>query len=416
MSVVGLITEYNPFHKGHEYHINKAKELTGADNTVVIMSGNFVQRGTPAFMDKHTRASIALNHGADLVLELPLPFSCSSAEYFALAAVSLLNRTGVVDYICFGAETDNLSLLEEIASILVNAKIDDAHPLNILIKENLKSGLSYATSRAFALCELCNNEDINTIIEQPNNILAIEYLKALKLINSNIKPYALKRTISTYHDSRDNDYMYSASSLRKNIDNDDSIKTLFDFENIYKEKYKITYPISEDDFDTIMATKLIENLHSNVDFGIYNNIDEQLANKIIKTLRNNSYRGWNDFCMMLKSKNIAYTSISRGLLSILLDIKKDDFKKYLDNNMCNFVRILGFNKASSNILNSIKNNSSLTLIGQLSEINDNLDLNEIDLNMINKSILADEFYNSIVKLKYSTDIPNEYKRKLIIKS
>ena len=416
MSVVGLITEYNPFHKGHEYHISKAKELTGADNTVVIMSGNFVQRGTPAFMDKHTRASIALNHGADLVLELPLPFSCSSAEYFALAAVSLLDRTGVVDYICFGAETDNLSLLEEIASILVNAKIDDAHPLNILIKENLKSGLSYATSRAFALCELCNNEDINTIIEQPNNILAIEYLKALKLINSNIKPYVLKRTISTYHDSRDNDYMYSASSLRKNIDNDDSIKTLFDFENIYKEKYKVTYPISEDDFDTIMATKLIENLHSNVDLSIYNNIDEQLANKIIKTLRNNSYSGWNDFCMMLKSKNIAYTSISRGLLSILLDIKKDDFKKYLDNNICNFVRILGFNKASSNILNSIKNNSSLTLIGQLSEINDNLDLNEIDLNMINKSILADEFYNSIVKLKYSTDIPNEYKRKLIIKS
>jgi predicted nucleotidyltransferase len=210
--------------------------------------------------------------------------------------------------------------------------------------------------------------------------------------------------------------MYSASSLRKNIDNDDSIKTLFDFENIYKEKYKVTYPISEDDFDTIMATKLIENLHSNVDLSIYNNIDEQLANKIIKTLRNNSYSGWNDFCMMLKSKNIAYTSISRGLLSILLDIKKDDFKKYLDNNICNFVRILGFNKASSNILNSIKNNSSLTLIGQLSEINDNLDLNEIDLNMINKSILADEFYNSIVKLKYSTDIPNEYKRKLIIKS
>lgn len=416
MSVVGLITEYNPFHKGHEYHISKAKELTGADNTVVIMSGNFVQRGTPAFMDKHTRASIALNHGADLVLELPLPFSCSSAEYFALAAVSLLDRTGVVDYICFGAETDNLSLLEEIASILVNAKIDDAHPLNILIKENLKTGLSYATSRAFALCKLCNNEDIKTIIEQPNNILAIEYLKALKLINSNIKPYVLKRTISTYHDSRDNDYMYSASSLRKNIDNDDSIKTLFDFENIYKEKYKITYPISEDDFDTIMATKLIENLHSNVDLSIYNNIDEQLANKIIKTLINNSYRGWNDFCMMLKSKNIAYTSISRGLLSILLDIKKDDFKKYLDNNICNFVRILGFNKASSNILNSIKNNSSLTLIGQLSEINDNLDLNEIDLNMINKSILADEFYNSIVKLKYSTDIPNEYKRKLIIKS
>ena len=138
MSVVGLITEYNPFHKGHEYHIKMAKELTGADHAIVVMSGNYVQRGTPAFMDKYTRASIALNHGADLILELPLPFSCSSAEYFALAAVSILDKTGIIDSICFGAETDDLNLLSEIATLLVEAKTNTNHPLNSLIKENIK--------------------------------------------------------------------------------------------------------------------------------------------------------------------------------------------------------------------------------------------------------------------------------------
>ena len=125
MNVVGLITEYNPFHKGHEYHITKAKELTGANHAVVIMSGNYVQRGTPAFMNKHDRTEIALKHGADLVLELPLPFSCSSAEYFALAAVSVLHKTGIVDSICFGAETDDLDLLKKIAYILPFRFISD---------------------------------------------------------------------------------------------------------------------------------------------------------------------------------------------------------------------------------------------------------------------------------------------------
>lgn len=413
MSVVGLITEYNPFHKGHEYHINKAKELTGAEHAIVVMSGNYVQRGTPAFMDKYTRASIALNHGADLILELPLPFSCSSAEYFASAAVSILDKAGIIDSICFGAETDDLNTLTMIANLLADAKVNSNHPINTLIKENLKTGLSYAASRASALCELCDNKDINTIMEQPNNILAIEYLKAIKLLNSKIKPYLLKRTLASYHDTNGNNHMYSASTLRKAFNEDISLDEIFTFDETYKAKYNVTYPITERDFDTIIASKLLENLYQNIDLTTYNNIDEQLANKIIKTIKEHGYNGWNDFCMLLKSKNIAYTSICRGLLSILLDIKKYDFNKYLDTGICNYARILGFKKQASSLLNLIKNNSSLTLVGQLSEINDNPKLSEDDLNMINKSIYADELYNSIIKLKYSTDVPNEYRRKII---
>lgn len=414
MSVVGLITEYNPFHKGHEYHINMAKELTGAKHAIIVMSGNYVQRGTPAFMDKYTRTSIALNHGADLIFELPLPFSCSSAEYFALAAVSILDKTGIVDSICFGAETDDLTTLNLIASLLVEAKSNTSHPLNELIKENIKSGMSYAASRSNALCQFLEDENIKNIVEQPNNILAIEYLKAINLLNSNIKPFVLKRTIASYHDVADNNHMYSASSLRKSFNDTLSQNDIFKFDSLYKDKYNVSYPIYESDFDAIIATKLLENVYKDIDLTIYNNIDKQLANKIIKTTKDFGYKGWNDFCMTLKSKNIAYTSICRGLLSILVDIRKYEFDRYLDNNICNYARILGFKKSSNSLLNLIKNNSKLVLIGQLSEVNDNLELSIDDINMINKSVFADELYNSVVRLKFSTDIPNEYRRKIII--
>lgn len=415
MNVVGLITEYNPFHKGHEYHIAKAKELTGANHAVIIMSGNYVQRGTPAFMNKHNRTEIALKHGADLVLELPLPFSCSSAEYFALAAVSILHKTGIVDSICFGAETDDLDLLKRIAHILTDAKNTSTHPINDLIKKYMKNGMSYASARAMALCEFIDNEDIKSIIEQPNNILAIEYLKALIMLNSHIKPFLLKRTISTYHDISTNDYMYSASSLRKGFNDEQYLDTISNFDDIYKENYKCSYPIAENDFDYIVAVKLTEKIHSDTSLTIHSNIDEQLANKIINTYKEYGYKGFNEFCMTLKSKNLAYTSICRGLLAILLDIKKSDINEYLNNNICNFVKILGFKKSSSNLLSQIKDKSNLTIIGQLSEMQNDDTLNDIDRKMINKSILADEIYNSVVRIKYSSEIPNEYRRQLIVK-
>ena len=415
MSVVGLITEYNPFHKGHEYHIKKAKELTGATNSLVIMSGNYVQRGTPAFLDKYSRTSIALNHDADLVFELPLPFSCSSAEYFALSAVTILNKTGIVDYICFGAETDNLTLLESIAKTLIDAKSHDDHQLNILIKDLLKTGLNYASARSLALCDYFKDNTIDDIVNKPNNILAIEYLKALITLNSSIKPVLLKRTNASYHHNTSNDYMYSASSVRSNIENNDTLTALWDFDDIYKTNYNVTYPITENDFNNILAEKLIFNIHNNIDLSIYNNIDKDLANRITKIFKENSFKSWNDFAMKIKNKNITYTAISRGLLSILLGIKQCDFDEYLDNNICNFVRILGFNTSSSHLLNQIKNVGQITTYGQLSEINENANLNATDKKLINQSIYADELYNTVASLKFDTEIPSEYRRKIIIK-
>lgn len=427
MSTVGLITEYNPFHMGHEYHIKKAKELTGADNVVVIMSGNYVQRGTPAFMDKHTRTGIALNHGADIVFELPVPFSCSSAELFAISAVTLLDKMGIIDYICFGCECDNLKLLNDISLVLADAKNDSTHKLNSIIKEFLKCGESYASARSLALCayfeECCNNTDvaaIKDIISQPNNILAIEYLKSLKLIGSHIKPVPLKRTAASYHDNAENDFMYSASSVRNIIfdtlsgsSGNNSVRRLSSFDSIYKEALYKTFPISEEDFSLILGEKLLSYMASGANLTDFTGVDSQLANRINNVLDSRPFTGWKTFAETVKTKNIAYTAVSRALLSLLLGIKKSSLEEYLSNNIVSYVRLLGFKPSASPLLKQIKENDMLTIIGQLSEIKSS-SLNDTDRKLLSHSIYCDELYNTVVRTKYHTDIPGEYRRKITV--
>ncbi len=419
MNIVGLITEYNPFHKGHEYHINKAKELTGADACIVIMSGNYVQRGTPAFIDKHSRTSIALHHGADIVFELPIPFSCSSAEYFATAAVTLLEKLGVVNYICFGSECQDMNKLELIASTLVDAKNNYTHSLNTLIKDNLKLGMSYASARSAGLSSFLL-EDYSSILDMPNNILAIEYLKALKILNSSIKPVAIARINASYHNSADNNTLYSASSVRSAIidgSHNTAYNELFEFDAEYKNILGKTAPITEDDFSLITSEKLLSTCLDKVpsnSFDEFMGIDCELSNRISdkNILYNHLY--YTDLAQKLKTKNIAYTSISRALLAITLDIKKADFTSYIENGFASYIRLLGFKKDASYILNEIKKKGELTIIGQLSEISDKQTLSPSDKKMLEHSLYCDELYNMLIRSKYKTKFPNEYTRKITI--
>lgn len=427
MSTVGLITEYNPFHMGHEYHIKKAKELTGADHVVVIMSGNYVQRGTPAFIDKHTRTGIALNHGADIVFELPVPFSCSSAELFAMSAVTLLDKMGTTDYICFGCECDNPELLNNISLVLADAKKDSTHKLNSIIKEYLKYGESYASARSLALCayfeERCNNTDvalIKDIISQPNNILAIEYLKSLKLIDSHIKPVPLKRTAASYHDNAGNDFMYSASSVRNIIfdaqsgrNGNEYVRRLSSFDSTYKEALYKTFPISEEDFSLILGEKLLSYSATDTNLTAFAGVDSQLANRISNVLESRPFTGWKTFAETIKTKNIAYTAVSRALLSLMLGLKKNCLEEYLSNDIASYVRLLGFKPSASPLLKRIKENGMLTIIGQLSEIKSS-SLNDTDRQLLSHSIYCDELYNMVVRTKYQTDIPGEYRRKITV--
>ena len=189
-SVLGIIGEYNPFHNGHMYHLNKSKEKASANYTVAIMSGNFVQRGAPAIVDKWTRAKMALLNGVDLVLELPCIYSISSAENFAMGAIKTLNALKIVDKIAFGCETDDITILEAFADTLT----DEPAEFRSLLAHELSKGISFPKARENALLMYLNDiRKYANVLSSPNNILAIEYLKALNLTNSSIFPFAVKR-------------------------------------------------------------------------------------------------------------------------------------------------------------------------------------------------------------------------------
>ena len=208
MKVLGIIAEYNPMHNGHIYHLAKAKEITNADYTILVMSGSFTQTGNIACLDKFTRASIATKLGIDLVLELPTIYSTASSEYFATGAIKLLDSLGIVDYVCFGAECDNIELLSSVASKIIDNQE--------AIWENIRSmdkNVSFASNRSMALM---NYLDADEYIEvsKPNNILGIEYIKAIKKINSNITPYAIRRLKSGFKDLDITSDMPSSTSIR----------------------------------------------------------------------------------------------------------------------------------------------------------------------------------------------------------
>ena len=213
--VLGIIGEYNPFHNGHLYHLEQSKRMTGANYTVAIMSGNFTERGSTALINKWSRTEIALNNGIDLVIELPVLYATSSAEGFAEGAIKILNSLKVVDYISFGAETSNIDILQEIANILY------AEPKNYkaLLAQELNKGLSFPKSRENALMLYLNNEKYSNIISSPNNILGIEYIKALKKLKSNIKPISIARFEAGYNDTSYTGNIASATAIRNIVKN-----------------------------------------------------------------------------------------------------------------------------------------------------------------------------------------------------
>lgn len=221
MKVVGLITEYNPFHLGHKHHLDMSKNITKADYSIAIVSGSFVQRGEPSLVDKWTKAKIAIDNGVNLVLELPFIFSTQSAELFAYGSIALLNKLNIVDYVVFGSESNNLNFLNKIASILIEEPLCYKNSL----KHYIDLGNSFPVSRSNALEDYFlkykikdkDSQSINNTLKMSNNILAIEYLKALKNLNSKIKPITIQRIGSNYKDSLLNQDIASATSIRQTI-------------------------------------------------------------------------------------------------------------------------------------------------------------------------------------------------------
>lgn len=409
MKTVGIIAEYNPFHNGHAWQLAKAKELTGADFAIVVMSGNFVQRGLPAIMEKSLRTEAALLCGADAVIELPVHYAAASAEYFASGAVSLLDRLGVVDFLCFGSECGNIALLSELADTLLT----ENESFRALLKERLKEGVSYPQARNDALCEISpQSEPALSALKHPNNILGVEYLKALKRRNSRIQPYAVSRTGSGYHEEALNGPYSSALAIRKSIASGNDIRSMED--QIPPSAFRLMihhmqkdFPILPEDFSAMLSYKLIQEQ----DFGRYFDIDSGLSDRLHRFLP--AYTDYSSFCEKLKTKNLTYTKVSRALLHILLNIYQADMDIFCAEDYVYYARLLGFRKTAAPLLSAISDKTSLPLILRPAEAKRRI-RNENGLRMFLQNIQADHIYALSAEHKFRQGFQNEYRKQLII--
>ena len=411
MKIAGIIAEYNPFHNGHEYHIEQTKKLTNCDYVIIILSGDFTQRGIPAFINKHKRAEMALLSGADLVIELPIYYSCSSAQYFALGATHILNSLNCIDYLSFGSECGDINTLKDIALLLTN---EDAH-FSQLLKENLKSGLPYprAFSVSFSVAYQDKPEYCN-IISSPNNLLGIEYLKSLITLNSNIEPFTITRNGADYLDDNIETYNSSALAIRSSILTDNSLDGSKDqmpvkIHELLMSEYKKTFPISLDDYSQPLLYKLLN--QKNNTFTEYLDIDISLSNKIKNNICN--FTNFSSFAELLKTKEYSYARICRCLVQILLNIKKSHLRKASDSNIIlpNYARILGFNSSKTELLSIIKSNCNIPLISKLSNADKILGGNS--LQMLEHDILASNIYHTACTCKYGSPAYNAYCEQII---
>ena len=408
MKTVGIIAEFNPFHNGHKYLIEESKKRTGADYCIVVMSGDFVQRGFPAVTDKFTRALSALNSGADLVLELPSYYSLGSAEYFAGGAVSLLNKLGSVDYLCFGSESENLDILSDIANILN----EESESFKRNIKEYTKKGSSYAASRENAviaellasnpsLCDSGKKAEIKKALTFPNSILAIEYIRALKKTNNKMSPVLIKRIGENYHSESISDYS-SDTAIRNSIIKTEAenlsltyaVKSTMpeDAFDLLNDRFQNGEYLREEILDKLLYYKLLQNKNNLTQFL---DVNESLSNKICKNLDN--YVTFSDFCDILKSKDLSYTRISRSLMHILLDIRADNMQIYKNDGFTSFIRILAQKKSSSPLLANIGENSEIPVLNRLKDAEKLLDPQSMQL--FNENLAASKIYNLICNRK-----------------
>lgn len=348
MKTVGIIAECNPLHNGHTYLFSKARELAGADYLVVVLSGDFVQRGEPALLSKHKRCEMLLKSGVDLVLEMPTIFATGSAEYFARCGVSILHHLGCVDTLCFGSEDGSLSLLREKANAEELAK------------------------------------------DSPNNILGIAYLKALSHFQSSMEPLTIKREGAGYHDLEENASYPSASAIRKaclsNPGTISSLPGLPDHVKAILSNPGATF-LSLTSFDSLIGCHLqgisYENLASI--FDIYPN----LADKIYKNQR--LYMDASQFVTCLKSKDIAYSHLQRALLHMVLGYTKEDAEIAMHYDYAPYARILGMRKSAKGLLHQIKKSASLPLINKPAKAGKELPADALSL--LQKDFAASHIYS-----------------------
>ena len=407
--ITGIIAEYNPFHNGHAYQIEQARLLTGCDFLVVVMSGDYVQRGAPAVFDKYTRARMALACGADLVLELPVACSCASAEFFASGAVSLLDGLGCVDFLCFGSESGDLQSLMEPARILAK----ESPVFQEALRRGLSLGLSFPAARKEAFRACASNPDI---LDLPNNILGIEYLKALLQRESSIKPVTIKREGQGYHDTLLDSGFASASGIRRFLKQEEAPlsalpalkESLPDpVMEVLKDTLAHTQPVWEEDFSMLLRYELLRQSAS--DLTRYADISPDLGRRLKNCA--DKFSSFSEFVALVKTKDVTYTRITRALFHILLNLTGEDTRNSV---AMPYARILGFRKDHSRILGLLKENSRIPIIPKAADYKTYLtpDLQPL----FEKDLFAANLYETIAAAKQKRAFLHDLKRSPVILS
>lgn len=409
MKAVGLVTEYNPFHNGHLYHLNKAMELTGADISVAVMSGDFVQRGEPAVLDKYTRTSMALNSGVNLVVELPVNYAVSSAESFAAGALKVLDYIKA-DSIAFGSESGNIERLSKLAHILC----DNEDTLYKEISKYTANGISYAAARQ-KVVEKLTDKDTAAMLTSSNNILAVEYLKAIIKNNYAIKPYTIKRQGDDYNDTDIRSDYASATALRGNLKADNISKYIPVKAGLILSSN--TNYIYSDDITEALFTRLLDILFaSSYDKNVfienvmkYPDVNKEIAGRLYKSAmdmitrtvphragsKDNEAFSFGSLCEHIKTKEVPLSRIKRALVRITLGLDKKHMEKYSN---APYIRVLGFDKKGQEYLSYIRKTVEVPLITKTADYKE----------MLLDDIHAANIYNMIVAGKYGVKEQGDY--------
>ena len=423
MRTAAVIAEYNPFHSGHAYMLQEVRRLSGADFLLVVMSGDFAQRGTPAVFDKYTRTEMALAGGADLVLELPLAASCGSAPRFAEGAVRLLDGLGTVDELWFGSECGSMRLFHMLSDILSR----EPEEYRALLRKNLASGMSFPRARADALRVFLPDSvpegELSDVLSSPNNILGLEYCIALKKLKSPIHPCTVRRRGAGYHDTDagSGEEFPSASAVRALLTGnpsgeEHSAPDVRDMEAklsalvpaaclpLYRRELSADSILTEDDFSEMLLYRLSE-LKSGMDGSLFSgpaflDVPGDLLRRAFRLLP--EFRSFSQFAGLLKTRNTTRTQINRALLHLLLRLTEEDLEQAASPS---FVRMLGMRRCLK-LLPEIKKKSRLPLIAKASALSSF---------SYNRDLFASELYESVKSRKTGLPFQPEFSRAVIIR-
>lgn len=382
--VLGIVAEYNPFHNGHLYHLEKSKKDTGSNYTVAIMSGNFTQRGSTSLMDKWSKAQAAIRNGIDLVLELPVLYATSSAENFAEGAIKILDSLNVVDYISFGAETVDIEILDKCADVLYQ----EPKQYKTLLSHELSKGISFPKARENALMLYLNDiRKFANVLSSPNNVLAIEYLKALKKLKSNLTPYSIPRYEVGYHDLNYTENTASSTAIRNMIKNNgfNALANLMPAPSysILMQNIKAGHIVPD---ISVFEKEIIYTLRKMKTSEIANLPDVSEGLEFAIKNAANSCNTFTEFMNIIKSKRYTNTRLQRILIYALLGITKKDIA--MSKKVQPYVRVLGLNKRGKFLISEIvKANPKLDIITSVKRFTEDNSNKSLQI-MLDKDIWA----------------------------